>query len=250
VLVLAGLAALGALAGLPLSLDLARTDPAISAGLPQTPAAYYLLGLSLGLQSFVLYGVMILAGLAMGRRLGLGAPVLDALTRGRGLSAEAKRHMLRAAAAGILLGFALVALDRLFFLDRLPPALTADASPLATRLLAGLLYGGINEELMWRLFAVTLLVFLGAAAWQRAKTVPAAGVLWAAIGLAALGFAALHLPATAALTELTPLVVTRAMVLNTIAGLLFGWLYTRFGIEAAMAAHMGAHLPLQMAAGY
>jgi hypothetical protein len=251
VFVLSGLAGIGGLAALPLSLDLARTDPAIAAGLPQTPLAYYLLGLSMALQNLVLYGLIAIIGLVLARRVSLApTPVLEALTRGRGLSAEHRRRLAGGLAAGLAVGVAIVALDWLFFIDRLPPVLTADVASLADRLLAGLLFGGINEEIKWRLFLVPFLACLFAAAW-RARRVEPSPVVWAtAIGLGALGFAAFHLPTLALLTELTPLLVTRTLVLNTLAGIVFGLLFRRYGLETAMAAHMAAHLPLQFATGF
>jgi membrane protease YdiL (CAAX protease family) len=50
------------------------------------------------------------------------------------------------------------------------------------------------------------------------------------------------------LGELTPALVTRVIVLNTVAGLVFGWLFWRRGLEAAMVAHATAHLPMQVLA--
>jgi membrane protease YdiL (CAAX protease family) len=55
-----------------------------------------------------------------------------------------------------------------------------------------------------------------------------------------------HLPATSAITPLTTMLVLRAVVLNGIAGIAFGYLYWRHGLEAAMIGHMGAHLVLQI----
>ena len=46
-----------------------------------------------------------------------------------------------------------------------------------------------------------------------------------------------HLPATAGITRLTPLVVTRALVMNGLAGLVLGFLYMTYGLESAMLAH-------------
>jgi hypothetical protein len=38
----------------------------------------------------------------------------------------------------------------------------------------------------------------------------------------------------------------RALVLNGIAGIVFGYLYWRHGLEAAMIGHMSAHLVMQI----
>ena len=55
-----------------------------------------------------------------------------------------------------------------------------------------------------------------------------------------------HLPATAVVWPLTPLVVARALLLNGLGGLVFGWLYWRRGLLAAIVAHVGADLVLHV----
>ena len=67
--------------------------------------------------------------------------------------------------------------------------------------------------------------------------------------LAAVVFGLGHLPATAALLPLTPAVIARAVVLNGIPGVVFGWLFWRRGLEAAMVAHFGADLVLHVLFG-
>ena len=47
-----------------------------------------------------------------------------------------------------------------------------------------------------------------------------------------------HLPAIAALTPLTPIVILRTVGLNALLGLAFGWLFWRRGLEHAMVAHI------------
>jgi len=60
--------------------------------------------------------------------------------------------------------------------------------------------------------------------------------------MAALIFGAGHLPATAALVPLTPLIVARALVLNGVFGIAAGWLYWRHSLEAAMLSHATGHV--------
>jgi hypothetical protein len=67
--------------------------------------------------------------------------------------------------------------------------------------------------------------------------------LLAGIALAALIFAAAHLPALAlAHTPLDAAILARTLILNGVAGLLFGWLFARYDLLAAMLAHASAHL--------
>ena len=61
--------------------------------------------------------------------------------------------------------------------------------------------------------------------------------MWPAIVLSNIAFGAGHLPATRAMVPLTPNVVARALVLNSIVGVPCGYLYWKKGLEAAMIAH-------------
>lgn len=110
-------------------------------------------------------------------------------------------------------------------------------------IMASVLYGGIIEELMLRWFFMSLIAWL---LWKlffrKAQAVPTL-VLVAANLLSALLFAAEHLPATQMLFgTLTPLILIRCFLLNSGAGLLFGWLYRKYGIQYAMVAHACFHI--------
>ena len=61
-------------------------------------------------------------------------------------------------------------------------------------------------------------------------------------------FGAGHLPTTATVLSLTPLLIARALVLNGIGGIVFGWLYWKRGLLAAMLAHFSADIVLHVAA--
>lgn len=109
--------------------------------------------------------------------------------------------------------------------------------------IASILYGGIVEEILLRLFMMSL------AAWtiwklffRKQENVPE-GVLIAANIIAALFFAAGHLPVTiTTFGELTPLLLFRCFLLNGGIGLVFGWLYRKHGIQYSMLAHAGTHI--------
>ena len=116
------------------------------------------------------------------------------------------------------------------FLPHLPaPMQSLFRVPLWKRLLAGVLYGGLTEELLMRLFLLPLAVWFAGRWWKQADGMPAPGAFRAAIGLVALLFALAHLPATAAVVPLTPMLVLRALVLNGLAGVVFGFLAARRG---------------------
>ena len=102
-------------------------------------------------------------------------------------------------------------------------------SPGLPKIIAGLLVGGVIEEVMMRLFC-------------KYKIDIPVRVFAAANIISALLFAAGHLPGTMAMTTLTPLLLFRCFLFNGGLGLCFGWLYRKYGIGYAMIAHGFAHL--------
>ncbi|HLL45691.1 MAG TPA: CPBP family glutamic-type intramembrane protease, partial [Longimicrobiaceae bacterium] len=112
--------------------------------------------------------------------------------------------------------------------------------------LAGMLYGGITEELMMRWGVMSLLAWAGWRLFQRGRGEPGPAVMWAAILAAALLFGAGHLGAVSAIAPLTVAVVARTVALNALAGVAFGWLFWRRSLEAAMLAHMTGHVVLTL----
>ena len=111
---------------------------------------------------------------------------------------------------------------------------------------ARFLFGGIAEEIQLRLFAVSLLVWLAGFIFKTPDGHPTATAFWIANLLAAVLFGLGHLPLTSMLAPLTPLIVTRAVVLNGLLGLAFGYLYWKRGLESAMIAHFSADLLLHV----
>ena len=110
---------------------------------------------------------------------------------------------------------------------------------------ASLLYGGVMEEVMLRLFFMSLIACVLRLIFCRGKAVGELPAwLFAAANLvAALLFAAGHLPATVrTFGGLTPALLVRCFLLNGGLALGFGWLYRKHGIGYAMLAHAGCHV--------
>lgn len=117
-----------------------------------------------------------------------------------------------------------------------------NVSPGLPKIISGLLVGGVIEEVMMRLFFMSLLVFiLSKLLCKNEKKIPVR-IFAAANIISALLFAAGHLPGTTAMTTLTPLLLFRCFLFNGGLGLCFGWLYRKYGIGYAMIAHGAAHL--------
>lgn len=109
--------------------------------------------------------------------------------------------------------------------------------------IASVLYGGVIEEVMMRLFVMSLLAFvLWKIFFRKQDTVPTNVLIFSNV-IAALLFAAGHLPATAQIFgEITSLILCRCFLLNSFGGLCFGYLYRKHGIQYAMMSHAGAHI--------
>ena len=60
--------------------------------------------------------------------------------------------------------------------------------------------------------------------------------------ISALLFAAGHLPSTATMTTLTPVIIFRCFLFNGGLGLCFGYLYRKYNIGYAMISHGLCHL--------
>ena len=180
------------------------------------------------------YGVVLGAiGIVLAKKIGLWKEML----------CFEKKSLLAAAMVSLASGLALILLDVLFF-SKFSSAI-ADSylvKPSIPFLLGSVTYGAVIEEVMLRLFLMSLVAFVLHRLFGKGREYPAEAVLIAANVIAALLFAAGHLPATAEMMGLTPMIVFRCFALNGGIGLLFGRLYRKHGLQYAMLAHGGCHV--------
>ncbi|SDJ93779.1 CPBP family intramembrane glutamic endopeptidase [Paenibacillus naphthalenovorans] len=109
--------------------------------------------------------------------------------------------------------------------------------------LGSVLYGGIIEEVLLRFGLMSLIIWIAS---KITKSVNSNGIYIAGIVIAALIFAAGHLPATAQMLGLSPLSVIRTLLLNFLPGLGFGYLYWKHGLVYAMLGHISTHVINQL----
>lgn len=234
--ILYGAALIGAAALMPYAWRMVRTS-----GRPLRLPPPVILLLSFA-QTAILFVLVVAGGLIAAQAVGLGAPMVERIVAGRPI-AEASLGLPPAAAFGGLAGLFLTGAD-LVLLPRMPAKLLVMAreSTLWENFTASF-YGGLNEELLTRLLGMSGVAWLLARLWHTASGTPTDAVFWSANIVMALLFAAGHLPATHNLAgRLTPLVIFRALALNMPIAILCGWLFCRFGIEAAIAAHFSADI--------
>jgi hypothetical protein len=191
-------------------------------------------------------------GLWLGPKVGLGAPDLRGMLHGEpGSGRRVLSALPLAAGLGVAFGVVALALEA-GFVPLLPEAVQrsfeeASIPPPWEGFLASI-GAGVNEEILFRLGLMTLFVFLGAKLLRQGER-PAAGVLWTAMVLATLLFGAVHLPQAAALGGGLPASLVAFVLLgNGLGGVVFGWLYWKRGLVAAVTAHFAADIVLHVIA--
>ena len=205
-------------------------------------------------QNAILLAITIFAGLFFSSRVGLGIPILDAATHGESVADKVRAILPLSIILGVVSTLIVLGLEFFYFqpammkeLGNTAAALNLKTSqPAAWKGFLASFYGGIAEEILLRLFMMSLLVWIGRFISKTPDGKPTSAVFWIANVLAAVLFGLGHLPATAVLIPLTPLVITRAVVLNGLIGVVCGWLYWKRGLEAAMISHFSADLVLHV----
>lgn len=144
---------------------------------------------------------------------------------------------------GLIGGFCLIVPDLLIF-SRYSNVIASlyNAKPSTNFFLSAISYGGVIEEIMMRLFLMSLISFIMYKLFYRNEEKAPDKVFIIANIITAILFAAGHLPNTYASMGLSFIIVLRCFLLNGAVGLLFGWLYRKYGIIYAMMAHIGCHV--------
>lgn len=237
-LVLLAAAAVGSAAIFPYASQLTRIDFA------ELGISYEAAWIASAVQSTVLAAIAIFIGMRLGHGIGLGPRNLRALlTSGEGARRELNAGLRWGIPLGAVAALVIVMLDLTVFAEALL-GVEAAPSPAVWAALLASLYGGIVEEILLRLGVMTFLVWLLVKVSGSAES-GGWPIVVGNIG-AALLFGAGHLPATATIVPLTALVVLRALMLNGIPGVAFGWLYARYGLLAAIASHFTADIVLHV----
>lgn len=206
-------------------------------------------------QSGFLFAILVFFGLLLMKRIGLSTPILDSVTKGGSASDTLRSILPISIALGVIASFIIVGLDTYVFQPAMIQdlgakavelALTPTAQPAAWKGFLASFYGGITEEILLRLFAMSLLGWLGSFISKTSEGKPTTIIFWTANILAAILFGLGHLPAMSLILPLTTLVVIRTVLLNSIGGIIFGWLYQTRGLESAMIAHFSADIVLHV----
>lgn len=158
-----------------------------------------------------------------------------------------KKTVALSSLTGFGIAFFITVSDRIIFFKYLPTHLTEYTfSPLY--LMSGILYGGVVEEILLRLFVMSLLIFLLWKSFAR-KNDPSNIPNWiyiVSIVLSAGLFAAGHLPTTLQTLGSSFPILIRCFVLNGVGGIGFGYLFWKKGLLYSMIAHVMTHVFMQV----
>lgn len=194
------------------------------------------------ISSTILFFVITFLGLFLSKKIGFGAPILERLTEKKEVTSYFKSILGISIGLGILAGIVMIIAD--YLLSHFGGiSLDVNIPPVWQGFL-GSFYGGVNEEILMRLLFMSLLIWIFFKIKKTDDGKPTLFSIWVAIIIAAIFFGIGHLFITSELTAITPAIIGRAILLNGIGGIIFGWLYWRKGLESAMISHFSADIIL------
>ena len=148
--------------------------------------------------------------------------------------------------ASIVAGILLIGVDFFLFGNLSEPIKASyKEKPTIENFLGSIICGGVVEEIMLRLFFMTLVALFLQRIFRR--EVMSDKILIIANVVSALMFAFGHIPMTEILFGLTLVTVIRGFLMNGLLGLLFGRFYRKDGIHSAMIVHAGTHIVCKLA---
>jgi membrane protease YdiL (CAAX protease family) len=197
------------------------------------------------IQTFIIFFIAIFFGLRLAKRVGFGLPILEGISRGEKKCDYLKSILGKSVGWGVLAAVIIILLS--FFWPTVSVSfLKLEVAMPVWKLLLTPFYGGIGEEVLLRLFMMTFFVWIAFKIRKTAEGLPTNAGIWSAIIVSSVVFGIGHLPITGDVTAITPSIVVRAILLNGVAGIIFGWLYWKKGLESAIIAHFSADVVLHI----
>jgi hypothetical protein len=98
----------------------------------------------------------------------------------------------------------------------------------------------VLEEITYRLFVMSVVAWIALRLCKRTKVATAI-----ALGASCVLFGLAHLPAWSSVAPVTPSLVAGVLLLNGIGGLLFGWIFWRWGLPYAILCHFAGDVVIQ-----
>lgn len=246
ILWLAGMPGVLSILLLDLNALLAVLPASVRADAPKITWPIMLLGL---IQPTVIVSLAVLIGVALARKVGLSAPVAEAIAAGEKVWPVFKPQVVPGIVGGVAGGLGIIFAAMLwkpFFSPEVSGRISEFGKivPVAMRLL----YGGITEEVLIRWGLMTLLVWAGWRLFQKGQDKPKPAFFVGAIVISAVMFGIGHLPVALLLfPEPGFALASYVIAANSIFGVVAGFLYWKKGLESSILAHMMAHVVMLIA---
>jgi membrane protease YdiL (CAAX protease family) len=171
---------------------------------------------------------IIAIALFLGGKIGLGAPLIEGYLHGQ----ERRRWARTVVALSVLVAVAATPLILLLNQNVAP-----EGYPAIWKLALASVDAGVQEEIFSRLLLMTGLAWLGSLAWHEEDGRPIEAVLWTAILISGILFGWAHVDDKLSIPGVSLSDYLILMLVSSIYGIVFGWLYWKLGIECAILAH-------------
>jgi hypothetical protein len=188
----------------------------------------------------ILLIIAVVVGTMLYDKVGFSVPTISSILKieqpGIRFIEQVKFGILFGLLAGIL-----TTIIGIIFNSSLPQEFIELKNKIKITTVARLLYGGLTEELLMRFGFMTLVVWL---IFRITKNLNRS-TYWTGIFTASILFAIGHFPVVFNSVENPTIsLLTYVLIGNSIAGLFFGWLYWKKGLETAFIAHIFAHVAM------
>ena len=188
----------------------------------------------------ILLLVAVVVGTILYDKIGLSVPTISSILK----IEQPKIQFIDQIKFGIMFGLLtgiLTTMIGLIFKSSIPQEFIDLGNKIKVTTIARFAYGGLTEELLMRFGFMTLVVWLIFKMTKKLNSL----TYWTGIILASILFAVGHFPVVFNAVK-NPTIELLAYILigNSIAGLFFGWLYWKKGLEAAFIGHIFAHVAM------
>lgn len=208
----------------------------------KTNASFLLIVLLAIGQGIFVFGIATFFGLILAEKTGFKLPLLHSWIEHKKI--KYSKIFWLSVVLGLISGVLIFTLDKYAFQESVLSVMKV----LPWQGFLASFYGGICEEIFMRLFLMSLFVFILIKIFKRKESNPI--IVWVSIILISILFGLGHLPITSSVVSITPMVIFRAILLNGIGGVVFGWLYWKKGLESAIISHFFADIILHVIAAY
>lgn len=184
--------------------------------------------------------IAVIIGTVLHDKVNLTVPAITAVLKSEKSQISFKEQAKYGIISGLVAGI-LISLISLAFTTSLPQEFLDMSEKIKITTLARFTYGGITEELLMRYGFMTLIVWVVYKITKRLTGL----IYWIGIILSTILFAVGHFPvAFSAVSDPSVSLLAYILIGNSVAGIFFGWLYWKKGLEAAFIGHIFAHVAM------